>query len=265
MIATSLTIGALLYTCGVWRAWTAAGVGRSLRLVHVACFGAGWAVLTLALVSRLHHWSETLFTAHMVQHELLMVVSAPLVACGAPLLAITWALPARWRRAWTYLPWRRPRRVVAAVLTAPGVVLCLHALALWVWHLPSLYTAALASHAVHTLQHVSFFFTALLFWWTVIEGRYGRGSYGAAAVYVFATSLQSGVLGALLTFSRSIWYPVYAGRAASWGLTPLEDQQLAGLAMWVPAGVVFTGAGLACLAAWLRVSARRRMVADRHI
>jgi cytochrome c oxidase assembly factor CtaG len=257
MIAASLTIGALLYACGVVRAWAAAGVGRSLRAPQVASFAAGWAVLAVALLSRLHEWSETLFTAHMVQHELLMVVAAPLIACGAPLLAITWAAPARWRRAEPNLPWKRARRTVLGWLIAPGAVLCLHALALWLWHVPSFYTAALASDRVHALQHLSFFMTSVLFWWTVVQGQYGHGSYGAAAVYVFGTALQSGVLGALLTFSRWIWYPVYTQQAAAWGLTPLEDQQLAGLAMWVPAGVIFTGAGLACLAAWLRVSARR--------
>jgi len=152
---------------------------------------------------------------------------------------------------------------MVAWLSAPGVVLCLHALGLWVWHLPSLYTAALNSDAVHALQHFSFFATAVLFWWTVAQGRYGHGSYGAAAVYVFGTALQSGVLGALLTFSRRLWYPVYADHAAAWGLTALEDQQLAGLAMWVPAGVVFTAAGLACLAAWLRVSSKRVSVPPR--
>jgi putative membrane protein len=262
MIAASLAVVAWLYTCGVVRAWSAAGPGRGLRGRHVMSFAAGWTVLAVALLSPLHEWSETLFTAHMIQHELLMVVAAPLVACGAPLLAVIWAIPARRRRAWAGYMQRLERST--AWVTAPGTVLCLHAVALWVWHVPDLYEAALASHTLHSVQHLSFFGTAVLFWWTVVQGRYGRGSYGAATIYVFGTALQSGILGALLTFSRSVWYAPYAGQATSWGLTALEDQQLAGLAMWVPASVVFTVVGLACLAAWLRASGRRAELQQRH-
>jgi cytochrome c oxidase assembly factor CtaG len=81
--------------------------------------------------------------------------------------------------------------------------------------------------------------------------------YGAAVLYVFTTSIHSGLLGALLTFSRSVWYPSYVGLTTSWGLTPLEDQQLGGLIMWIPAGVLYAIAGLALFAGWLRESESR--------
>ena len=84
-------------------------------------------------------------------------------------------------------------------------------------------------------------------------------SYGAAALYVFTTSLHSGLLGALLTFSRSVWYPSYVGLTSSWGLTPLEDQQLGGLIMWIPAGVLYAIAGLALVAGWLREAEKRAL------
>jgi hypothetical protein len=111
------------------------------------------------------------------------------------------------------------------------------------------------------VQHISFFGTAALFWWGIAHGRYGRIAYGAAVVYVFATAVHSGVLGALLTFSPRVWYAPYLTSHAS-GLTPLEDQQLAGLLMWVPAGLIFAMGGLGFFAAWLRESDRRTRLAS---
>jgi putative membrane protein len=109
---------------------------------------------------------------------------------------------------------------------------------------------------VHAVQHLCFFGTAALFWWGIAHGRYGRTGYGAAVVYVFATALHSGLLGALLTVSPRVWYVPYLTTHVG-GLAPLEDQQLAGLVMWVPAGLLLTGGGLVLFAAWLRESDRR--------
>jgi len=83
--------------------------------------------------------------------------------------------------------------------------------------------------------------------------------YGAAVLYMFTTSVHSGVLGALITFARTIWYPAYAETTQSWGLTPLEDQQLGGLIMWVPAATVYVIAGLALMVGWMNESGRRAM------
>jgi putative membrane protein len=102
------------------------------------------------------------------------------------------------------------------------------------------------------LQHSSFLVSAALFWWALIQGRQGPIGHGAAVLYVFTTSVHSAALGALLTFGPFPWYPAYAEGAASWGLTPLEDQQLGGLLMWVPGGVLYLIASLALLAGWLR-------------
>jgi hypothetical protein len=133
----------------------------------------------------------------------------------------------------------------------------LHAVALWIWHVPSLYEAALERESIHALEHACFFVTAALFWWGLTRGRYGRLGYGAAVVYVFATAMHSGLLGAALTVSPRLWYPIYARSTSAWGLSPIEDQQLAGLIMWIPAGVIFAGVGLAFFAAWLNESGRR--------
>jgi putative membrane protein len=221
--------------------------------LEVAAFLSGWVVLVAALLSPIAMWSEALFSAHMTQHELLMLVAAPLLALGRPLVPMLWALPARWRRqlkggAGLSPAWSR--------LISPVVVFVLHALALWMWHLPSLYQAAVVDDRVHAVQHLMFTGTACLFWWGLLRGRYGRLGYGAAVFYVFATAMHSGGLGALITFATAPLYPLYVQRAAA-GVDPLVDQQLAGLIMWIPAGAVLTIFGLALMSAWLGEAERR--------
>jgi len=257
MIAASVLLLAGLYAVGVGRLWAAAGVGQGVRRGQAANFLLGWLALVIALESPIHQWSETLFVAHMVQHELIMAVAAPLIAFGAPAIALLWAFPRSWRRR-SSDAFQIGRQVPAlGWLIAPGVLFVLHALVLWVWHIPALYQAALVDEVVHALQHTSFFVTAVLFWWTVARGQYGSGGYGASVMYLFGTALQTGVLGALLTFSNRLWYPSYAGGAAGWNLSAFEDQELAGLVMWIPASIVFTAGGLLFLFAWLRESEKR--------
>jgi putative membrane protein len=210
----------------------------------------------VALVSPLHPWGEALFSAHMTQHEVLMVAAAPLVVLGRPVVAFLWAVPTAWARslgdaakaAWFRRAWR--------ALTNPLTAWAVHAAALWVWHVPALFQATLRSDLVHTLQHVSFLGSALLFWWALVHGSRGLMGYGAAVLYLFTTSVHSGVLGAFLTFTGRVLYPAYAATTAAWGLTPLEDQQLGGLIMWVPASLAYVVAGLALLAGWMRESER---------
>jgi cytochrome c2 len=136
-------------------------------------------------------------------------------------------------------------------------VFILQAIALWVWHLPVLYEAALRHDGIHALQHLSFVVTASTFWWAMVHGRYGRMGYGVAVVYVFLTAVHSGGLGALLTLAPSPWYGDYVRQASAWRIDALGDQQLAGLLMWIPAGVVFIVLGLALFAAWMGEAERR--------
>jgi putative membrane protein len=255
MLVSSLAALFGVYTAGVVRIWRTAGCGRGIRPFEALAFGCGWIALAAALSPPVDEWSEHWLAAHMVQHELLMIVAAPLIAVSAPLVAVLWALPASARQRAIDAVRRRPLTVAWTAITAPLSVFLLHAVALWVWHLPTLYGYALQHESVHVLQHLCFFGTAALFWWGIAHGRYGRLGYGAAVVYVFATAVHGGVLGALLTFSPRLWYAQYALDHHG-GLTPLEDQQLAGLLMWVPAGIVFVAAGLILFAAWLRQSDR---------
>jgi putative membrane protein len=256
LVWLSLALSGWLYARGVRRLWRESGRGRGVRRWEAWCYAGGWAALFVALVSPLHPWGEVLFAAHMTQHEVLMVAAAPLLVLGRPLVAFLWAVPVGCARAvgeaakaaW----WRR----VWASLTNPLTAWALHALALWVWHVPALFEATLRSDLVHTLQHVSFLGSALLFWWALVHGPRGLMGYGAAVLYLFTTSVHTGVLGAFLTFTGRVLYPTYGGTTGAWGLTPLEDQQLGGLIMWVPAGLVYVGAGLALFAGWMRESER---------
>src|SRR5205809_4419962 len=255
-VACLLASGAL-YAAGVSRLWARAGRGCGVRPWQIGVFAAGWIALVVALLSPVAAISDVLFSVHMTQHEILIVVAAPLLVLGRPIVPFLWALSPRWRlRLGT---WSRNRYWIAAwkALTGPLLVWLLHGLALWVWHLPALYQAALGSAAIHAIEHTCFLTTACLFWWSLIHGRYGRAGYGAAVVFVFATAVHSEALGALLTFAPRVWYPLYAMRSSAAGLDALEDQRLAGLIMWIPFGVIFLILGLGLFAAWLGEAERR--------
>jgi putative membrane protein len=174
------------------------------------------------------------------------------------LIAFLWAVPMTWRRALGRAGAARPVASTWRFITKPLIAWFIHAVALWVWHVPGLFQATLTSDLIHTVQHASFLFTALLLWWALIHSRRGVKAYGAAVLYVFTTAMHNGVLGALFTFGSRVWYPAYSSTTQSWGLEPLEDQQLGGLIMWIPMGVVYIIAGLALFAGWLRES-------DRHL
>jgi putative membrane protein len=220
---TLLAVASLAYGAGVRRLWGRAG-RRGIAPAHVAAFAAGIGVLALAVLSPLHHLAERFLWAHMIQHELLMVVAAPLLVLGRPLQAFVWLQPVRIPR------W----------LSDPLLAWGLHAAAIWLWHAPHFFEAAVSGEGLHFAQHASFLGSAILFWWAVLA----RGELGAMAS-LFTTMLHTGALGALMTFSRASWYSGYA----------LEDQQLAGLVMWVPAGLVYPLVALFIGSRWLRRSA----------
>lgn len=256
-VVLPLLLSGWLYLRGVERLWRRAGMGRGIRGWEAASFAAGWAILLIALVSPVHRLGDVLFSAHMVQHELLIVLAAPLLVLGRPLVPMLWAVPQSWRRsagAWTRTP---AVRTAWRGMSAAGAAFLLHAIALWAWHMPPAYQLTLTSDLAHTAQHFSFLGTAVLFWWALIHGSHRGLGYGAGVLYVFATATHSGVLGALLTFASRPWYPAYGEYAEPWGLTALEDQHLAGLIMWVPGSVVYIIAALAMLALWMQEAERR--------
>lgn len=255
LTAAMLLIGGVLYGRGVHVLWREAGPGRGIRLWRAAAFAGGMLALIVALLSPLEAMASALFSAHMVQHLLLLVVAPPLLLLSRADVAILWALPAGRRR--ELARWVRQQPVLRGVwqvLSKPPVVWLLYALTLWIWHLPALYQAALRNEAIHVLEHATFFGVALLLWWTLAHChiRGSSRSYGAGILLVFTTALHGGLLGWLLTFTSQLWYPIYAEPALLWDLAPLEDQQLAGAIMWAPVGIVYALAALVLMAAWLR-------------
>ena len=232
------------------------GLSRLARW-EPAAFAAGWSALMLSILPPIDSVSLELFSVHMLQHELMMLVGAPLLIAGRPLQRCVAGLPDVLRAPVTHALQRPAASAIWRTLTAPLLAWTLSGLAVWVWHMPALYDAAVANESIHTLEHASFVGTSALFWWGMLYGRYGRAGYGAAVFYVFLTVVHTGILGAMVTFARTPLYSIYMGPAAAHGIDPLLDQQRAGLLMWIPAGLVMTLLGLALFAAWIGESQRR--------
>jgi putative membrane protein len=253
LIVVVLLASASIYALGLRNVWTSAGIGHGIKKLEALYYTLGWLSLAVALVSPVHVLGELLFSMHMTQHEILMLVAAPLLVLGRPFVAASWAFPKPAQKI-TKAPGINPTWLLLSNAAAAWVI---HAIALWVWHVPTMFQATLTSNLVHTLQHASFFGTALLFWWAVLFGKRGVPSYGAGVLYLFTTMVQSGLLGIFLTLSTRVWYPAYSETTAAFGLTPLEDQNIGGLIMWVPAGLVYMFAALVMFTHWLRESERR--------
>ena len=248
-VLAALAVACALYLPGLRAVWRRAGRGKGLSHARVMAWVLGLLALVLALISPIDALGGALFSGHMVQHLLLVLVAAPLLVLGAPHRALAWSLPRRVRgpagRWWSRA--RLPRALRRAIGNV-AVVTALHALAMWAWHVPVLYEAALWHEGWHALEHASFLLTALLFWWMVVRSRRGAG---VAVLAIFFTAMQSGILGAFLSLSSSAWYLGHGATVGQWGLTLMEDQQLAGMIMWIPASVVYIGAALAVLWRWL--------------
>jgi cytochrome c oxidase assembly factor CtaG/cytochrome c551/c552 len=253
-----IAVAAALYVRGALVEWRRAPQARDRILRNGLLFSAGWLVLVLALVSPLHRLGGVLFSAHMAQHELLMTIAAPLLVLSRPITPFLWAMPLGMRRAVGGGFTRGPVATLWDAISQPVVATVLHGVAIWGWHSPQLYDATLTNEWAHAAQHASFLGTGLLFWWAMIYGRANRPSYGVSVILVFLTAVHTTVLGALLTIAESSWYPAYTSALTTpWGFTPLEDQQLGGLIMWVPATIAYLVAALALFLAWLKQSEMR--------
>lgn len=237
----------LVLVAGVWaigwlRLRRRSASGRSGLDRRAVLFAAGWSVLTAALVSPLHQLGERSFAAHMFEHELLMLAAAPLLVLARPLPIALWAFPSRLRAEIGRVVTSKPVSRLWRSIVSPVAATLLQAAVLWLWHAPALFDRALASEGWHAAQHASFLIGGLLFW-TAMLAR--TTAHGTAVLCLFATSLISGALGALMAFASSPWYARYAALGlAPFGLTPTEDQQLAGLLMWIPGGMVHAVAAL---------------------
>lgn len=230
-----ILIGALLavaglYCCGSRRLrHTGAGLGA----VREAVFYGGWLITALALISPLCPLSVSLFSARVAQHMVLTLLAAPLVVAGRPAAALAAAFGIT-------APGARRTR------TAPLSAAAVFALLLWFWHAPAPYAMTFTSIFAYWSMHLSVFGAALWLWHGLLEGR------GASVIAKLASGLlssaQMGFLGALITLASRAVYAPHALTTAAWGLTPLEDQQLGGILMWVPGCLIFLAFALLALA-----------------
>lgn len=250
-----LLLAAALYLAGLVRMYS--GSARaSIRWRSVTCWWLGWASLVFALDSPIHEIGEQLFWVHMTQHEILMLVSAPLLVLARPLVPFLYVLSPRWRHAVAKFAQTPTFRRSWNLISAPVAAWLISALALWVWHAPWLFARAIESDWVHAAQHATFFLSAMLFWWPLVNGVPSMG-YGGALLYVFTTAMHTSILGALLSFARTPWYLPYVRTAPLWNLSALDDQQVGGLIMWIPAGTVLLAAFLILLVKWMKYSQER--------
>jgi putative membrane protein len=252
LVLLSLGVLAWLYGRGLARLWAKTGAGNKVGRWQAVCYYGALALILLALLSPLDALSEELSSVHMVQHMLLITVAAPLFILGSPSFVLAWELP------WGSQEWGNSfktfafRLVQEPTLWQPLFTWVLFAGTLWTWHHPALYQAALRDPLMHDAQHLSFFVVACLFWRVCLDPLSNRRmSPPAALAYLFTTSLHASALGVFFTLSPRAWYVDYATRTGSWGLTPLEDQQLAGLIMWMPACLIYPAVAAVLFGTWL--------------
>jgi cytochrome c oxidase assembly factor CtaG len=251
-ICVPLLVTVLLFASGLARLRARSTKGAAKLMVRARLFGAGWLILAAALVSPLHEAGERSFAAHMLEHELIMLAAAPLLVLSQPLAVMLWAFPNPGRHSLGTAARSRLIEGPWQLLSAPVAATLIQAAALWLWHAPALFDLALANEGWHAAQHLSFLASALLFWTAMLSRRTAAG---VSALCLVVTSIVSGALGALMAFATSPWYSAYEQLGmAPLGLTPAEDQQVAGLLMWVPGGLVHAGAALLIMRRLLRPS-----------
>jgi putative membrane protein len=263
---------ATLVPLSIAAVWYGLGIGRSLRegrtiaAFPIACFTSGMFILVIALQSPIDTISQDLFSVHMVQHLLLILAAPPLLVCSDPAIVFLRALPPKSRK--------RFGRIWAGAALSSMIGWMMQPLAVWFlfcgafvfWHAPGPYQWALANNAVHIVEHLSFFITSLAFW-SIVLPRYGRRrlAHGTTLLFIVSTAILSGLPGALMIFAPRPLYPGHAAGVAKWGLDLMEDQQLAGIIMWIPAGAAYVIAASFVFLNWLRDSEARAIANARRV
>ena len=257
-----IPLAALLYARGL------ASLG-SRRRFHDGwrprSFYLGLALAFAALVGPLDHLADELFSAHMSQHVVLVLVAVPLVLLGAPVIPIMRGVPRAVRRhALIPLLKLRPVRAFLRLISHPLVAWPLFVGTFLGWHFPPAFEAAITSDALHLLEHASFAIGAYLFWWNIIDPLPLKANlpYLARVPYIFMTVMPNVALGAFLTYAPSAWYGVYEASAALYGMTGLEDQQLGGVIMWVPGSFIIGTALVIDLAIAVRLEQQDQLARE---
>jgi putative membrane protein len=236
---------------------------RVPRRRSVAFLG-GLVVIAVALLSGIDTYDTTLFSIHMVQHLLLTLVAAPLIALGAPITTLLRASSPHVRRR-VILPILHSRAM--RIASFPVVAWLLFAVTMWGTHFSPLFDASLENPVVHDLEHSLYLATGLLFWWPAIglDPSPWRMPHPVRAMYVFLQMPQNTFLAVTILNSSIVLYHHYATLARSWGPTPLEDQQIAGGLMWICGDILFLSAMGVILAGWMRHEQRRELDVDRRL
>jgi putative membrane protein len=262
-----LAIGLIVAAAAAWM-WTVRRVGhRHPTNPHPAYrswfFGAGLVAIVLALVSPIEAYEGQLFSVHMVQHMLLELVAAPLLLAAAPItLALRAASPPVRHGLLAIL-----HSPVVRLVSFPVVAWILFAAVNWGWHFSSLYDQALENPLLHYVQHATFLAAALLFWWPAIgaDPSPWRLPFPVRLLYLFLAMPQNSFLGVALLQSSTALYPHYITNPRTWGLSPLEDQQLGGMIMWVFGDMAFLAGMAVVVWLWSRHEERRTVRIDRRL
>ena len=226
-------------------------------------FGSAMLALAFALISGIERYDTTLFSVHMVQHILLMLVAAPLIALAAPITLILRVSSPTTRKG-LVLPVLHSR--VMRVLAFPVVAWLIFAVVVWASHFSPLFNAALEDPFVHTLEHALFMVSALLFWWPAValDPAPWRMGHPGRLMHVFMQMMQNTFLAVVILFAPSALYSHYETLVRTWGPTPLADQRLAAGIMWFVGDLIFLGAIMALVAGWIRTDARDSARTDRY-
>jgi putative membrane protein len=258
-VVLGVGITAVLYELGV-RYSRLHGLAKHHQWWNTLSFYLGMLAVLVAVGGPLDAAADTLFWMHMIQHELLMLVAAPLIVFGQPWLVIWRGIPLGGRRAilGQAFRWGWPLRALRALghgIFNPRLAWALYVGVFLMWHLPALYDLALENVPIHVLEHLLFLVTAVLFWSQIVPSWPLRRSLGyiAQAVYLITSAMVMNGLAAVYMFSTGPIYPYYAAlNRPSGGLTVLEDQHLAGAAMDVPGTILIFCIVVTVLWLWLR-------------
>jgi cytochrome c oxidase assembly factor CtaG/cytochrome c2 len=245
IVATSLAVVAALYVLGLYRLSNQIEVRIRPDKPHIGAFFSGILLVFVALCSPIETLADSLFSMHMGQHILLTMMAPPLLVWSHPRPVFAAAFSDSWREraanAWSAFGLDH----LTSFVMHPINVFLLFCGAFVFWHLPIPYLWGLRYETAHVLEHASFLFVALVFWTLIIEpsGKRRLG-YGAALLFLTVTVLVSDLPGALMVLSPRSLYPIHADGAAAWGLSVMQDQELAGLIMWIPAGAIYLAAAI---------------------
>jgi putative membrane protein len=252
-------LGAYLFGLYRLNSRASASDASSISLGRVALTLLGFAALTFSLVGPADALAEDQFFLHMIQHLLLTLVAAPLMLAASPVAAYLWSLPSNIRYTVAGSLGRRGRTSwLMRKLTFPKVAITVYILTMYVWHLPTMYEAAIHHESLHYLEHLMFFGAAVLFWWPIAGPAPVRSmlTYPQRLLYLIVALTPSAALGAWLTLVDTTLYTHYESTPIHWGLEAKEDQSLGGLIMWVPGNFVLVGAATVLFFKWYESESR---------